>query len=194
MNLKKTEKLTNQTFSKKDKIYNFTKKIYTILKFIFYHKISLKNLHLENNNKSEKNLSKEIDEKIIKKIIFSFKQIKKQKIENEVYKPLGAWRTHIEKFKINYIELIQKEDIEGLRFLFKNFLRNNSVRGIWIYTFFNDVKNSSFIHKIKLIINILEDYERLNKLVKIKKIEDLNFPNVGNPWGYKFKKTTFLSV
>tara|TARA_Y100000591_G_C21828769_1_gene698302 strand:+ start:160 stop:1284 length:1125 start_codon:yes stop_codon:yes gene_type:complete len=175
------------------KLKKVLKLIFNFFIYIFRSRLSLDKLDLKERNL--RNNNQEIDtndQEILNRIAKSFKLAKKNPINNLNYIPLGAWKNHIEKFKKDYTKSLDEEDIVKIDSLFKNFFRNDGIRGIWIYKFFDDLKNSKKSEQVEFIINIDRDYRKLRKLIKLENISKLNFPNIGNPWGYIIDDTTLL--
>ena len=168
------------------------KYLYRYFIFLVKFRFSLNFLDLEDKNISNNLKLTPEDEFILKKITNSYLHTKKENINNINYIPTGAWKNHVKKFKSEYTNALKNKEIKELDALFKNFFRNNGIRGIWMYNSFNQIKNATRKEKVEFMINIYRDFKQLKKLIKIKNINNLNFPTIGNPWGLKINNTTLL--
>jgi len=126
----------------------------------------------------------EIKSDHIARIIKAYKKAKRdQKNSSPEFVIKGVWDEWI---SVNYKELIaglDDENIELLRKLFNNILREQCTRGMGSYDEYSRY-NSLFGKSYLKIVWI--DYYR--KLIDIKGEKDINIPKAGNPSGIIYKK------
>jgi len=125
---------------------------------------------------------------IVDRVVAAYKKAKThQESVFEEYKGGGEWES-IEKSRTALLESISKNDNVGSAELLSNFFRNMLSRGFFP-SHENFLKRNKF-QKMAFLNEYSHDLETWLQLLGEKKarIEDVAYPDIGNPWGVKFNE------
>ncbi|MDA1001210.1 MAG: putative sugar O-methyltransferase [bacterium] len=123
---------------------------------------------------------------IIARVVAAYKKAKShQETVSEAYKGGGEWE-NIEKSRTVLLECVNGNNNAGLEDLLSNLFRNMLSRGMFP-SYENFSKRNKF-QKMVFLNEFSHDLETWRQLLgeKEARIEDVVYPDIGNPWGVKF--------
>ena len=181
--------MTLQTSKNKSKLKRFLKLNYerilshssNILHILKYkNKFGFSYLDIKNKTTD---IGENLHNEIIKRIIVAYNKSKKAQ-ENAplAYQVGGDWNIIINKDYGDLIKNLQRQDIEGVKSILKNFCRVCS-RGLEMSSDYESLmKNNFFYHSYFYLYRFNRSLDIWRKYVR-DALNELNFPNIGNPFG-----------
>lgn len=125
--------------------------------------------------------TKPVDLKLVERLLVSYHKAKvAQKGISSVYDASGEWDIRINKYRSNYLKVLEDKNVAELANMLENFFRNECVVGLLNYPY---ALNTSTLGKKEFINIILKDLETWKSLVGAN-IKSLDIPPIGNPYGY----------